>query len=199
MSKTLDAISRFFTFKTDMDLHKEECAAEVRARTLATPHGLRSFIGDQQKIVDTMKSNTEAFLTDIENHFGDAAKYLTPAYTGRTKFENIEELSRRRIGVKWVDRIYSYDDCILSTIGFVYTETVKGVRLDYVKKTISGAKEVVNDNYDPETDKVYKTQHAFDDDFRSVRRYASHDDFVSSGDKPPKWFIEALSHRTPTV
>lgn len=193
------ALSRFFTLKTSETLAREEQEARERKAVLETPAGLRSFIDEQQKAVDAVRASTEAFLADIENHFGDAAKYLTPAYTGRTKFENIESGGKRRIGVKWVDRAYTYEDCVATTVGFVYTETGNdNVRVDYILNRVSGSKQVVNDNYNPEKDDIYKDQYDVVDSFRTVRRYESHKAFAESGDHPPKWFLDALSTRQPS-
>jgi hypothetical protein len=172
--------------------------ARARARVIATPHGIRSFIDDQQLALDAVKAKTDAFITDIENHFGPAAKYLTPAYTGRSKFENVEKGVNRRIGVQWLDRVYSYDDVTATTVAFVYTETDSGVRLDYIQQRVSGPKDVINDDYNPERDDIYKTRYSFTDAFRTVRRYDNHEAFVNSGDHPPEWFLDALSHRKPT-
>ncbi len=192
-------LGRFFTLKTSDTLAREEQEARTRKRVLETPAGLRSFIGEQQKAVDEVKAKTDAFLTDIENHFGDTAKYLTPAYTGRAKYENIESGEKRRIGVKWLDRTYTYEDCILNTIAFAYTETLTGVRVDYIHNRISGGKQAVNDNYDPAKDDIYKEQFEVVDSFRTVRRYPSHQAFANSGDHPPQWFVDSLSSRKPTV
>ena len=192
-------LSRFFTLKTELQLHAEEQAARKRQAILDRPHGLRSFIGDKQKEVDAIQAKTDAFLADIEAHFGDATKYLTPAYTGRTKYENIEKSRERRIGVKWVDRAYTYADCVHTTISFAYTETSRGVRVDYILKRLSGEKKVINDDYNPDSDEIHKVQHDCDDSFRTVRRYENHGGFVDSGDHPPQWFVEALSTRVPVA
>lgn len=198
-TKTLfGGLPRWFTLKTERQLDREHAEAVATRRTLETPHGIRSFIDDQQKRVDEMRAKTDAFIKDIENHFGAAAKYLTPAYTGRSKYDNVETGEKRRIGIQWRDRIYTFDDCFVTTISFAYTETKTGVRVDYILRKASGPKEVINDNYDPEADNIYKTENTSDDSFRSVRRYDSHDAFVNSGDHPPTWFVEALSTRKPS-
>lgn len=196
--------SRFFSLKTSATLDREATREDLRQRTLKTPHGIRSFIGDKQKVVDEMRDQTEEFITDIENHFGDATKYLTPAYTGRSKFENIETGRNRRIAVQWVDQSYMFESATATTVSFVYTETETGVRVDYILRRVSGPKKVVNDNYKPDNykpdnDDIYQTQYDSVDGFRSVRRYESHVAFAHSNDTPPQWFIDSLSHRKPVT
>lgn len=198
-TETKSGWSRFFSLKTSDAIDIEEREARQAARVIATPHGLRSHIDERQKAVDAMRAATESFLTDIENYFGDAAKYLTPAYTGRSRFENIENGHNRRLGMKWVDMVYAAKGALNTEIIFVYTETNTGVRVDFMYSRITGAKKVINDDYDPSVDNIYKDQHDEVDTFRSVRRYASHEDFVNSGDTPPQWFVDQLSHRKPVA
>lgn len=190
---------RWLTLKTERQLKLEAEEAKEHRRILEKPSGIRSFIEDEQKKVDTLRATTESFIRDIEKHFGEYAKYLNPEYTGRAKYVNVEKGKNRRVGVKWVERIDTFENCIDTSISFAYTETLDGVRLDYILNRASGLKTgVINDDYSEETDEIYKNQSVETDFFRSVRRYDSHDDFVNSGDHPPKWFLAELSKRTPS-
>lgn len=188
----------FFTFKSSAQLYREDMARKQKAHILATPHGLRSEFGDKQKALDESRSRSEQFLADIERHFGRDVKYLNPEYTGRSKYENIEIGYNRKLGVRWVSMYYKENDITAKIdIAFAYVETRRGVRVDYIVKKLAGGKKVVNEDYDPDADDIYKTLHNSDDSFRTVRRYENHDEFVNSGDRPPDWFIAELSHRQP--
>lgn len=187
----------FFTFKTSDRLYREDVARKQKARVLATPHGLRSEFGDKQKALDEARSKSEVFLNDIEKHFGRDVKYLNPEYTGRAKYENLDRGYDRKIGVRWLSRVFTFDDCFVIDIAFSYVETNRGVRVDYIIKKNSGSKDVINDDYNPDSDDIYKTQNNSDDVFRAVRRYENHEAFVNSGHRPPDWFIQELSHRKP--
>lgn len=187
----------FWTLKTEEQIRREKVAKQSRERKLEVPHGLRSAFDDQQNALDAKRKIADSFLNDIEAHFGDAVKYLNPEYTGRSKFENVEMRHDRRVGVRWISRAYSFEDCYVTDISFAYTETKRGVRVDYIVKHLSGDKEVVNTDYNPDRDDVYKTVSNNDEVFRKVRRYADHQDFVNSGDHPPTWFVAELAKRKP--
>lgn len=189
----------FFTFKTESEVRAEALAKASKARKLAVPHGLRSAFDDQQNALNQQRKQADAFLNDLEDHFGPAAKYLNSEYTGRSKFENIDSHRDRRVGVRWLSRAYTFDDCYVTDIQFAYTETKRGVRIDYIAKKLSGSKDVINDNYDPDRDDVYKTINNKDETFRCVRRYENHEAFVNSGDHPPAWFVAELATRKATA
>lgn len=184
-----DTLKRFLTFKTSQQLEEEKRAQRHQKRIMETPTGLRSFIDDKQEQVDKLRETTDAFLSDIEAHFGEHAVYLGPAHTGRTKYENIELGAKRRIAIKWVDFL----DGAENTIAFVYTETEKRVRVDYVRTVEVGFDE---SRYSA-LEVFAETPNDEDETFRTVRRYDSHEAFMASGHKPPAWFIDILKQRRP--
>lgn len=185
----------FWTLKTESQQRAEAQARASSQRKLAVPHGLRSAFDDQQNALDKQRKQADAFLNDLEAHFGPAAKYLNPEYTGRSKFENLDTFRDRRVGVRWLSRAYTFDDCYVTDIQFAYTETKRGVRVDYIAKHLSGSKDVINEDYNPDRDDVYKTINNKDEVFRCVRRYENHEAFVNSGDHPPAWFVNELAIR----
>jgi hypothetical protein len=181
----LSGLRRFFTLKTSGQLLTEEQTARSRARKLAAPHGLRGFVEQERQRIDALVETTDQFLGDIESHFGDYAKFLGSEYDGKTKYENIEQKFRRRFAIKWVRR--NAFDKLVVTVGFVYTEAPDHkVRIDYVYQLGDETEEVINDNYTGDNG-IYKKQDQVTDNFRSVRRYANHAEFLKEGSLPV-WF-----------
>ena len=189
----------FWTLKTEKQIERERIASSQKAQTLAVAHGIHSGFEDQRKAIDKLQARSNAFLGDIEDHFGSDVKYLTPAYTGRSKFENIDGVSDRRFGMKWVTNTSNGNGngLIQTTIGFVYTETVRMVRLDYTMESTDGKMSILNENYDGNDINLRKDVGRDETAFRTTRRYLNHAEFKSSGHRPPPWFINALKASRP--
>jgi hypothetical protein len=189
----------FWTLKTERQIERERYAAGEKAHTLSVAHGIRSGFDDQRAALDKLQARSNAFLGDIEDHFGADTKYLTPEYTGRSKFENIDGTHDRRFGMKWVTTTGCESGLIRSVISFVYTESVRMVRLDYTLETNAGKMSILNEDYDGNDNNLRKDVALEATNFSTIRRYKNHAEFASSGDRPPKWFIDALKASRPAA
>lgn len=196
---------RFFTMKTDHQLQMEAYGQRQIERKLETPRGLTATIDAKQKEVDDLRAKSTDFLNSIEAHFGfrQTAKYLGPNYMSRSKLEDVENESKRRFAIRWRHVDYGpkgSTEAKAYEVTFVYTAIPTGVRIDYIATSSGGAtREVINDNYNPSFDDIYKELNAFDDSFRSVRRYDSHEAFATDQSAPPLWFRDFLDRYIPAI
>lgn len=178
-----------FTLKTEGQVYTENAEREAHAGRMAAPHGIRTFIEQEQRRINEVVANTDQFISDIEKHFGSHVKYLGRDYDGKSKFENIENKTRRRFAMKWTRDVFGENQKVL--IGFVYTQAPKGnIRIDYLFEIGADTELAVNENYTGEDD-VYKAQNRSEEAHRAIRRYEDHDQFMAQGKLPP-WFKAAL-------
>lgn len=183
-------ISRLLTLKTSKQLYLENAAATETAAVLNTPRGIHSALDAQQQKLDQQRGKSSKFLTEIENHFGPGKKFLSEDYTGKSALENSG--FGYKFGMKWT---HITNDARKIEIGFVYiNDSDDGIRVDYVMTQVpefnSGGFEVVNDKFF-ENGNTHKILWKHEDNFRSVRRFQTHDEFLS-GPHPPEWFLGML-------
>jgi hypothetical protein len=193
----MGAISRLLTLKTSQQLYVENAVATQKVNILNTPRGINSAIDIQQQALDKQRAESTQFLTEIENHFGQGKKFLGEDYTGKSTLE--KSGAGYKFGMKWT---HITKDSRKVEIGFVYmSDYDDGIRVDYVMTNApqfdDGGFEVVNDKFF-ENGNTHKVLWKSEDTFRSVRRFQTHDEFLT-GPTPPEWFLDMLAKNADRV
>jgi hypothetical protein len=184
-----------FTLKTSRQLREEASQKKMRDTALATPRGLDGFLSEEQKKLDDLRASVTGFLNDIHAHFegSDVEVYLTDKFLSRSKEENITKPGQRRYAIKWPLRV---SGTYVQEISFVYTETGKGVRTDYIINSAYGNVEMVNDEFS-DGDSPTKMEAEVEENFRTVYRFENHEAFTDSTRKLPEAFVARLRSLPP--
>lgn len=189
MTTNTGFFGRFFNLKTTDQINAEAQSQKMVSIARAQPHGLNSYVDEQQLALDKMREKSATFLEDITTHFSAASDFLSPDYTGKSKIVTSNNGVVLQFGMKWTCPADDFD----TSIGFSYVNGDEaGIRVDYIfsRDATTSKIKVINSAYTGNGQTTIGLNDS-EESIRTVRRFVTHEDFMA-GPVIPSWFVLQL-------